>query len=150
MYRRSQRWMLIINNRFLSLYDYNFLLVIEKIFSVNSKICLYECCLAFWWTHLLASSILSWESLDRELASRIYPSVEPAWRCRHGQRTAFIHWAWRLMTFTAAQLLHHESFFWSSSSFSWCVHATGKRRASRREEIQIMVELGLSLNVLSF
>jgi hypothetical protein len=27
------------NNRFLSLYDYNFLLVIEKIFSVNSKIC---------------------------------------------------------------------------------------------------------------
>jgi len=31
--------MLIINNRFLSLYDYNFLLVIEKIFSVNSKIC---------------------------------------------------------------------------------------------------------------
>ena len=28
--------MLIINNRFLSLYDYNFLLVIEKIFSVNS------------------------------------------------------------------------------------------------------------------
>ena len=42
MYRRSQRWMLIINNRFLSLYDYNFLLVIEKIFSVNSKICLYD------------------------------------------------------------------------------------------------------------
>ena len=35
--------MLIINNRFLSLYDYNFLLVIEKIFSVNSKICLYDC-----------------------------------------------------------------------------------------------------------
>ena len=34
--------MLIINNRFLSLYDYNFLLVIEKIFSVNSKICLYD------------------------------------------------------------------------------------------------------------
>ena len=33
--------MLIINNRFLSLYDYNFLLVIEKIFSENSKICLY-------------------------------------------------------------------------------------------------------------
>ena len=33
MYRRSQRWMLIINNRFLSLYDYNFLLVIQKIFS---------------------------------------------------------------------------------------------------------------------
>jgi len=35
MYRRSQRWMLIINNRFLSLYDYNFLLVnqrLEKIF----------------------------------------------------------------------------------------------------------------------
>jgi hypothetical protein len=27
--------MLIINNRFLSLYDYNFLLVIEKIFSLN-------------------------------------------------------------------------------------------------------------------
>jgi hypothetical protein len=26
---------------FLSLYDYNFLLVIEKIFSENSKICLY-------------------------------------------------------------------------------------------------------------
>ena len=36
MYRRSQRWMLIINNRFLSLYDYNFLQVIENIFSVNS------------------------------------------------------------------------------------------------------------------
>ena len=35
MFRRSQRWMLIINNRFLSLYDYNFLLVIEKIFSVT-------------------------------------------------------------------------------------------------------------------
>ena len=35
MYRRCQRWMLIINNRFLSLYDYNFLLVtqrLEKIF----------------------------------------------------------------------------------------------------------------------
>ena len=35
MYRRSQRRMLIINNRFLSLYDYNFLLVnqrLEKIF----------------------------------------------------------------------------------------------------------------------
>jgi len=35
MYLRSQRWMLIINNRFLSLYDYNFLLVnqrLEKIF----------------------------------------------------------------------------------------------------------------------
>ena len=30
MYQRSQRWMLIINNRFLSLYDYNFLLMIEK------------------------------------------------------------------------------------------------------------------------
>ena len=30
MYRRSQRWMLIINNRFLSLYDYNFLLVTQK------------------------------------------------------------------------------------------------------------------------
>jgi len=29
--------MLIINNRFLSLYDYNFLLLIEKIFSVNQK-----------------------------------------------------------------------------------------------------------------
>ena len=39
MYRRSQRWMLIINNRFLSLYDYNFLLVIEKIRKRNSKIC---------------------------------------------------------------------------------------------------------------
>ena len=39
MYRRSQRWMLIINNRFLSLYDYNFLLVIEKIKKRNSKIC---------------------------------------------------------------------------------------------------------------
>ena len=37
MYRRSQRWMLIINNRFLSLYDYNFLLVKEKIFSVNQR-----------------------------------------------------------------------------------------------------------------
>ena len=37
MYRRSQRWMLIINNRFLSLYDYNFLLVIEKIFLVNHE-----------------------------------------------------------------------------------------------------------------
>ena len=33
------RWMLIINNRFLSLYDYNFLLVIEKIRKRNSKIC---------------------------------------------------------------------------------------------------------------
>ena len=35
MYLQSQRWMLIINNRFLSLYDYNFLLVnqkLEKIF----------------------------------------------------------------------------------------------------------------------
>ena len=31
--------MLIINNRFLSLYDYNFLLVIEKIRKRNSKIC---------------------------------------------------------------------------------------------------------------
>ena len=30
MYQRCQRWMLIINNRFLSLYDYNFLLVIER------------------------------------------------------------------------------------------------------------------------
>ena len=29
--------MLIINNRFLSLYDYNFLLVKEKIFSVNQR-----------------------------------------------------------------------------------------------------------------
>jgi hypothetical protein len=29
--------MLIINNRFLSLYDYNFLLVIEKIFSAMDK-----------------------------------------------------------------------------------------------------------------
>ena len=28
-----------INNRFLSLYDYNFLLVIEKIMKRNSKIC---------------------------------------------------------------------------------------------------------------
>ena len=118
MYRRSQRWMLIINNRFLSLYDYNFLLVIEKIFSVNSKICLYDCepnwrlnefllsnvkiwpvkkkeksrekeeedsnneenheetrfpktWLSSAWLSL-ASSILSWESLDRELASWIY------------------------------------------------------------------------------
>ena len=35
MYRRSQRWMLIINNRFLSVYDYNFLLYYEKIFSVK-------------------------------------------------------------------------------------------------------------------
>ena len=34
--------MQIINNRFLSLYDYNFLLVIEKIFSVNSKICQFQ------------------------------------------------------------------------------------------------------------
>ena len=51
MYRRSQRWMLIINNRFLSLYDYNFLLVIEKIFSVNSKICLYD-------FHFLLNSLL--------------------------------------------------------------------------------------------
>ena len=39
MYRRSQRWKPIINNRFLSLYDYNFLLVIGKIFSVNSTWC---------------------------------------------------------------------------------------------------------------
>ena len=39
MYRRSQRWMQIINNRFLSLYDYNFLHVIEKIRIKNSKIC---------------------------------------------------------------------------------------------------------------
>ena len=31
--------MLIINNRFLSLYDYNFLPVIEKIRKRNSKIC---------------------------------------------------------------------------------------------------------------
>lgn len=38
MYQRSQRRMLIINNRFLSVYDYNFLLVIEKIFSVNQMI----------------------------------------------------------------------------------------------------------------
>ena len=37
MYRRSQRWMLIINNRFLSLYDYNFLLLSQKIFSVKSQ-----------------------------------------------------------------------------------------------------------------
>ena len=37
MYRRSQRWMQIINNRFLSVYDYNILLVIEKIFSVNKS-----------------------------------------------------------------------------------------------------------------
>ena len=37
MYRRSQRWMLIINNRFLSLYDYNFLLVIEKIWNLEEK-----------------------------------------------------------------------------------------------------------------
>ena len=29
--------MLIINNRFLSLYDYNFLLVIERIFSAMDK-----------------------------------------------------------------------------------------------------------------
>ena len=43
--------MLIINNRFLSLYDYNFLLVIEKIFSVNSKICLYD-------FHFLLNSLL--------------------------------------------------------------------------------------------
>ena len=39
MYQRYQRWMLIINNRFLSLYDYNFLHVIEKIRKRNSKIC---------------------------------------------------------------------------------------------------------------
>ena len=38
MYRRSQRWMLIINNRFLSVYDYNFLLFYEKIFSVKQKL----------------------------------------------------------------------------------------------------------------
>jgi hypothetical protein len=31
--------MLIINNRFLSLYDYNFLIEIKKIFSVKSRIC---------------------------------------------------------------------------------------------------------------
>ena len=31
MYQRSQRWMLIINNRFLSLYDYNFLLVNQRL-----------------------------------------------------------------------------------------------------------------------
>ena len=31
--------MLIINNKFLSLYDYNFLLVIEKIRKRNAKIC---------------------------------------------------------------------------------------------------------------
>jgi hypothetical protein len=30
--------MLIINNRFLSVYDYNFLLVIEKIFSLKPTI----------------------------------------------------------------------------------------------------------------
>jgi len=38
MYRRSQRWMLIINNRFLSVYDYNFLLFYEKIFSVKPAV----------------------------------------------------------------------------------------------------------------
>ena len=37
MYRRSQIWMLIINNRFLSLYDYNFLLVIEMILVLEWK-----------------------------------------------------------------------------------------------------------------
>ena len=31
MYRRCQRWMLIINNRFLSLYDYNFLLENQRL-----------------------------------------------------------------------------------------------------------------------
>ena len=35
MMRRSQRLMLIINNIFLSVYDYNFLLYYEKIFSVK-------------------------------------------------------------------------------------------------------------------
>ena len=33
MYRKYQIWMQIINNIFLNLYDYNFLLVIEKILS---------------------------------------------------------------------------------------------------------------------
>jgi len=52
MYRRSQRWMLIINNRFLSVYDYNFLLEIEMIFSWKSA--------HYWYLFPFGVSISCW------------------------------------------------------------------------------------------
>ena len=59
MYRRSQRWMLIINNRFLSLYDYNFLLVIEKIWNLEEKyVCKHKVGILFLYFVLLMKSHL--------------------------------------------------------------------------------------------
>jgi hypothetical protein len=58
MYRRSQRWMLIINNRFLSLYDYNFLLVIEKIWNLEEKyVCKHKVGILFLYFVLLMKDL---------------------------------------------------------------------------------------------
>ena len=47
--------MLIINNRFLSVYDYNFLLVIEKIFSAMDRIILS---MAYLFYHMKVKNVI--------------------------------------------------------------------------------------------
>ena len=64
MYRRSQRWMLIINNKFLSLYDYNFLLVIEN------KIHIFY---AWKWAVTLSRNPVKGEPYDEDLKKMNVP-----------------------------------------------------------------------------
>ena len=130
MYRRSQRWMLIINNRFLSLYDYNFLLVIEKIWNLEEKyVCKHKVGILFLYFVLLMKShfqvlatvyifYLQWLYLMS--AARLYEFLlQKIIFFFHLQFNSLIYWC-----FFICFLRHHKDglmvfFFLAELSFQW-------------------------------
>ena len=134
--------MQIINNRFLNLYDYNFLQVIENIFSVNSTLYFSFCLLVEFTNHMMTkedsrktNSCLSFSFTIGfslwNLISLFHRSIFPNEKRKMHEREG-------------------RDGLMSNSKLSFCGSWTSYTNSFPFFSFDKRVEVGLSLNVLSF